>query len=94
VSATERLADALAALPTEPHEIARVFAELGIKGRPASAYECPVANYLTAELGIIVEVGQKGAYAGVTEVPLPEHVRRFVRVFDLGAYPRLIARHD
>jgi hypothetical protein len=93
VSAADLLEDALAALPTEPDEIARVFAELGIKGRPRKSCLCPVAKYLKAETGMSV-IGvtpwRVYDYTCGGHVPVPDHVGHFISRFDLGDYPDLI----
>jgi hypothetical protein len=86
-----RLEDALAALPTEADEIARVFTELGITGRRGKTCSCPVAEYLKAETGREVEVAMDVVYStGAPKVVLPHHVVRFIRSFDHGRYPQLI----
>lgn len=85
------LAEALAALPTEPDEIARVFAELGIRGRCWAGCNCPVANYLMAETGLEkVAVGRVQIVADDAELEMPLHIRSFAYRFDSGRYPDLI----
>jgi hypothetical protein len=88
------LREALAALPTEPNEIARVFAELGIKGRRHSPGCCPVANYLKAEAGVPhIGVSPRMVWTSTMGRPidLPVHVREFVDRFDRRRYPELVA---
>jgi hypothetical protein len=93
VTTADRLLAALAALPTEPDEIARVFAELGIKGEREEPDTCPVARYLAAELDSIdISVGLADVSAEeCTGADLPEHVQRFIYAFDHGDYPQLLA---
>jgi hypothetical protein len=92
VTTTDRLLAALAALPTEPDEIARVFTELGIKGTRGSIYSCPVANYLNAEVGRSdISVGSSAYGGDGWWVSLPKHVQQFVGRFDCGEHPELIA---
>lgn len=88
----ERVAQALADLPTEPDDIAAVFAEIGIRGLAGNACHCPVANYLRELDGVNHLVVGHGANLGAGRVPLPDHVREFVLRFDEGAYPGLVGR--
>jgi hypothetical protein len=91
-----RVETALAALPPDPDEIARVFTELNVTGIPTSPCSCPVANYLAGEIldpgarlnvtQVDVEVSHDAiADQGVWKyVDLPGHITEFVKQFDAG----------
>jgi hypothetical protein len=98
----DEIEEALAALPTTPDDIAYVLGELGITGLAHAACQCPIANYLGAEIkdpGAHIAVSANeiclfheadGDDGWSTTVPLPKHISSFVTRFDTGRYEALL----
>lgn len=73
-------------------EVARTLADLGVKGRPRKADQCPVSRYLADRMQAAVSTTLQ--LFDVDGMPaclawLPEPVSAFVRRFDAGEYPHL-----
>jgi hypothetical protein len=88
--------DRLAQLGPDPATIADRLHAAGIRGRRYNARCCPISNYLSAQTGLTrVDTGGGRIYIGAGSclitltTPLP--VALFVRAFDKGAYPDLVA---
>lgn len=88
-------------------EVANRLRREGVTGTPKSANSCAIARYvsavLTSDLEILaVRVGWDHLVVTVighrhnrkVTVPLPQPVKQFVRLFDRGDYPELIAGED
>jgi hypothetical protein len=77
--------------------VADCFKQRDIKGQRISLLNCPVARYLTQEIGAPVYVNgstarlQKSPFHGSfnPQVFLPPMVTRFTVLFDVGHYPDL-----
>jgi hypothetical protein len=83
-------------------QLVALMRKAGIKGRPSTAYSCPMANFLGVQCGVsskVVGVGKKFIIrrylrAGKTReerVKTPASVTRFLVNFDIGKYPDLFA---
>jgi hypothetical protein len=89
----------LSRLPADPDSIAGFFGDRGIRGVRNNSECCPVAHWLNVSLGGVYtpEVLDSGTvtlyYEGVpaARADLPVPVYDFVRLFDEGIYPLLIA---
>lgn len=90
-------------LGTSAPEVARTLEHAGARGYRMSTEDCPVANYLSAVMGVDPKVSSVSVtnhrlvihVSGHRIVPtvrimLPPAVRQFVRGFDTGAYPTLL----
>lgn len=94
-----KLKRALAALGDTLADVVGTLRRRGIKGRAGNTTDCPIANYLKAELGVKtrVIVNDHSVNVGediVTQTPgvfmrLPEPVRSFVMRFDGGMFQDL-----
>lgn len=94
----EEVEEAIAALPPSADDIAKVLADMDIKGESANACRCPIANYLGAEVkdpGAHIAVtgtdvglyhDSEGRYGNSVFIELPAHVKQFVTRFDGGRY--------
>lgn len=85
--------DKLAALG-DHHHIATHLAERGVKGACNNPTYCPIAQYLSKETGVQVEVGLHAAYthkgAEATGLDwLPDPVSDFIAAFDSREHPEL-----
>jgi len=85
----EKLERLCADLGDSPDAIAAFLEGQGIKGFRMSAFQCPVAIYLSRATGVRIGVA---SYIGENErndiVP-PGPVSKFVQAFDVGYYPQL-----
>lgn len=77
-----------------PEGIAALMLSEGIKGEPTNIEACPVAQWLTKEVGApryagLYNVGNEDDIDDVT--PTPDTVRVFMQAFDLGGFPELVA---
>lgn len=86
-------ADYLAALGRTADEVAATLAALGMTGSQIVADYCPVARYLHdhAKLGWAAVSCASIAGDRFATFDTPGPVADFVRAFDRGAYPELIA---
>ncbi len=95
--------DCLAEMGDSPPEVAGRLHDYGVQGFPGRADDCPMARYLWAVIGSERSVGRIGVLdhrlrvsrRGLRlpfSVPLPPAVRGFVRSFDEGKFPDLVAR--
>lgn len=71
-------------------DVANRLRELGIKGRPGSAFHCPIARYLKTEFSWATVSPGVIRINFIDMKPMPEHVRQFIRDFDSDLYPDLI----
>lgn len=86
------LVEALAALPDTADGIAAMLAEAGIKGRRVSAFDCPLACWLSRQIGSSVSVAYSARIRGTDErIPLAAATGEFRFRFDDGYYPELVA---
>lgn len=78
-----------------PDAIAAMIAKRGIKGRMGTTYRCPMAllldgvstgSYIIGRKFIVRRSGKT-----IEKVRTPENMSIFVRRFDIGKYPELIA---
>lgn len=93
---TDKLHDALAMLEGKtPDEIAKVMAKNGVKGRPGTTGKCPLAIFFNAVQAGQFVIGRDYIMrvAGKTQdkARTPGNLATFVRRFDIGKYPELIA---
>lgn len=90
------LAQALVELPDTADGIAEYLAERGHRGRRGSACRCPLASYFCAACGTPdITVGPNTIFVGsdelCVEAPTPEALFKFMRRFDKGEWPELVA---
>lgn len=91
------LSDGVAKLAAQgsPHQIAHYLQNQGVTGVRGQAYECPVARYLDARLGIsesavLVNLVRAGVpLMGIT-MRIPSEVGVFIREFDGGQFNELL----
>lgn len=86
-----QLRETLESLGGTVDKVRETLSEQGIKGSH-SAYGCPVARYLTAELNLpalfpaaVCSRYTKVGGTAVSDNPAP--VRRFIQLFDAGQFP-------
>lgn len=96
--------DRLRELPQEPDQIAAIMTEFGITGHCSDPAECVLARYAedafdadtAAELDLEIHSGdltvQFGDFCLVWEIPF--HLETFMRKFDKGHYPQLVAQSE
>jgi hypothetical protein len=83
-------------------ELVELMRKIGVRGRPHTAYSCPMANFLDIRCGVsskVIGVGKKYIIrrylqAGNTReerVKTPPSVAKFLVNFDIGKYPDLFA---
>ncbi len=75
-----------------PDPIAAFLRERGYRGTRRANCGCPVAGYLSAASGRVVEIAeQRWGFAGgqMDEGTVPAPVAEFIRRFDEGDYPDL-----
>lgn len=80
-------------------EIVELVRKAGIKGRPSTSYQCPMAKLLNLQCGVktnVVGVGKKyiiRKLSGdrVERIKTPKSVTKFLVNFDIGKYPDLFA---
>ena len=92
----------LTALGTEPGQVARSLAAAGVKGVPSNYFDCAIAVYLGAVVGVDPQVEHLKVSKGEVMiergrwwrrpvvVSLPAAVRDFIVAFDARGYPDLI----
>lgn len=89
----EQIEEALNKLDSQD-DIAAFFAAEGIKGDPYSIYDCPVAKYLTREVGVpcwaFTQAGVTDDDVECRRIPVPSNVVDFALAFDKEWYPELI----
>lgn len=77
------------------HGIHQLLLEKGIKGRRRITLDCPIARYVYAETGAMVQVGGYwlNEFTAVTSYrhSLSDSVADFIASFDGGKYPDLLA---
>lgn len=85
--------DYLAALGNTPGDVAYTLRQLGITGHKVEADRCPIASYLRDYAGIEWPAVGPGTFTDGSGFVrgLPLAVSQFVRMFDAGVYPDLIA---
>ena len=86
-SVQERL-DALGRM--QPAEIAAKMP----KGFQACPFECPLALFFEADGSTVYQWNHREIEVDGRTYSLPMSVREFVRLFDCGAYPALVASID
>lgn len=80
-----------------PDEIAALMKERGIKGRPATTQRCPLAMFFNGTHSGRFVIGREfimriaGGNSEPEKAPTPKNLSAFVRMFDTGSYPELIA---
>ena len=78
-----------------PDQIAAVIQRRGIKGRMGTTYKCPMALLLTGESTGQYVVGRKfiarRSNNKIEKTTTPLNMAQFLRKFDIGGYPKLIA---
>ena len=72
-----------------PGDIADKLIGMGITGTISNPTYCPLAKYLSAEVGYPVETYRTQAAAGDVYIPLPDVVSFFLGNFDCGVYQEL-----
>ena len=101
---SDRIAAALARLGDTPDAVAATLTAAGITGAQCETGDCPVARYVRAECGIglsclvlaeanrvsIIATRDDGSIIA-TRAVVPSPVSDFIRMFDGGDYPALIA---
>src|SRR3954470_3763872 len=95
----EEAARLLAGLGETPGEIAATLRGAGYRGVQANSAECPCGSCLADHLGATfyvrldneLDVATVSTDGDINTLPLATHVRDFVRRFDAGRYPSLIA---
>jgi hypothetical protein len=98
----QQVADHLATLGAGPIEIAASLHAAGIRGHLRNPTHCPISIYLTHQLGAGVGVVTSPEHLHITalhitalsddaHLPTPLPTSLFVRAFDRGMYPHLIA---
>jgi hypothetical protein len=89
-------------LGATPDAVARRLSAYGVAGVPGKAEDCPMARYLKAVIGsepcvsgVVVLERRLQVKRGRLRLPvsltLPSAIAGFVRGFDEGQYPRLVA---
>jgi hypothetical protein len=82
----------------EPREIAEKFKEMGIRGVPGDACNCPVAVYLSRETELRIFTGIEDYFIAslvnseeiLIDGFIPHNVKKFIKQFDHGKYPELV----
>lgn len=81
----------LALLGNSPSDIAAALRERGIKGQMWEAVRCPLARFLSDELGQRCLVSAPWiVVGGKNEHSTPASVAEFIRHFDAGKWPELV----
>jgi hypothetical protein len=87
-------------------DVAATLASSGVRGLPRSGTSCAIARYLHAVMAVDPEiqgfiVSCEGVTVSVRQwwspdimVPVPAPVRQFIRQFDSGDFPALVADRD
>jgi hypothetical protein len=92
-------------LGTTPKEVASKLAAYGVAGRQGDAANCAIARYMGAIIGTepgvrAISVFDRSIRVTLTPghlpvvVRLPRPIAKFVRAFDSGCYPELVAGSD
>lgn len=94
-TAGDLLRQQLAELGATGGEVAAKLAELGIKGKPRAACECPMAAYLESlgyAFGVVsqarIEACPRHEPRGAM-IKTPRAIVEFIAGFDRGSYPEL-----
>lgn len=78
-----------------PDDIAAMVKRRGIKGRAGTTYKCPMALLLNGAFTGDYVIGRKYIVRrsghAIQQVATPKNVAQFVRKFDTGGYPELVA---
>lgn len=77
----------------QPDEMARLFTDLGVRGRRMAAMSCAVAQFMKMETGassVGVDEDSIGFYEQ-GDYLTPKSVCEFISKFDAGFYPELVA---
>ncbi|GIF08712.1 hypothetical protein [Actinoplanes siamensis] len=96
------LDQALAELPDTADGIAAYLIEQECRGKPRRTDCCPIANYLRGtgefsdidvdpEMVTVWDDDDRWEQGRQQEIQTPEHVASFIRRFDGGAWPELVA---
>lgn len=93
---SDQLTDALAELEGKtPDEIAKIMLRRGTKGRPGTTQKCPLAVFFNAVHTGKFVIGRqfimRTSGKAVEKAKTPKNLADFVRRFDIGKYPELIA---
>lgn len=87
----------LAALGTSAADVAAKLAAAGVTGRRGAEDDCPVYNYLRAEVPAVISVGEEvwidfppQGYRPHHALKTPPAVARFIDQFDGTAFPELV----
>lgn len=94
--------DCLDQLGHSPEEVASRLETYGVRGVPGKADDCALARYLRAVIGTEHSVGRVGVLEHRLRItrrgwrlpfalPLPPAIQGFIRDFDEGNYPALVA---
>lgn len=94
--------DCLGQLGRSPDEVAARLQSYGVQGLPGKADDCPLARYLRAVIGTEHSVAKIGVLERRLRVsrrglrlsfslPLPPAIQGFIRDFDEGNHPALVA---
>ena len=79
----------------KPDDIAAMVKRRGIKGRMGTTYGCPMALLLDGQSTGTYVIGRRyivrRSGRAVEKSRTPDNVRSFVRKFDIGGYPDLVA---
>ena len=70
-------------------DIADFLRESGYEGVSGDNMNCPVALYLSRNLGTGVKVDEVNITVGDTKIPTPSNVSEFISEFDGGDFPDL-----
>jgi hypothetical protein len=83
---------ALAYLGRTPTAIAAKLKEMGIKGRKIVPSRCPIAQYVRGAFPVaFVSAGTTFLFVNDFEVTTSRTITRFIKGFDKGKYPELVA---
>lgn len=78
-----------------PDQIAATVKRRGIKGRMGTTYGCPMALLLNGEGGGAHVIGRRfivrRSGKNIEKIRTPDNVAAFMRKFDIGGYPDLVA---
>jgi hypothetical protein len=92
-SIAEQAAELLAGLGDTPEEIAEMLRGAGYKGELRNVWKCPCGSCLREHFGCTVGVDGTGTFVDGSDcVTARPQVRAFVRRFDAGDFPDLVAR--
>lgn len=88
---SQKIQATLARLGKRPSTVANRLKKLGIKGRRQSADQCPVAQFVSQELGTDCCVDEEECFVSFPYrmARTPPGVSTFIKDFDNGKYPDL-----